>query len=228
MLARLAAYLRGLARRREIDTEAEDELQFHLEQEVERNIARGMSAAEARRAALRDLGGLTQTREAVREVRTTLLDSVWYDARHAVRSLRRSPAFTAVVLLTLALGIGANTAILSIVNGVLLQPLPYPRPAQLMYLTTSGPVAVPGRGGRVPGIPAVQPLVRRRGRVPHRRGQSHGRRARAPCPLGHRRLAPAECARRASRPRASFYQRRLASSARQPSRAGAPSPCRWC
>jgi predicted permease len=145
MLARLTAYLRGLARRREIDAEAEDELQFHLEQQVETNIGHGMSSAEARRVALRDLGGLTQTRQAVREVRTTWLDSVWYDTRHAVRSLRHSPVFTAVALLTLALGIGANTAILSILNGVLLRPLAYPRPAQLMYLDTPPqlPLSVP-------------------------------------------------------------------------------------
>jgi hypothetical protein len=144
MLARLIAYLRGLARRREIDAEAEDELRFHLELQVDTNIARGMSAAEARRVALRDLGGLTQTRQAVREVRTTWLDSIWYDTRHAVRSLRRSPVFTVVALLTLALGIGVNTAIFSIVNGVLLRPLGYPHPAQLLYLVAGEiPVSVP-------------------------------------------------------------------------------------
>jgi hypothetical protein len=137
MLARLTAYLRALARRQEIDAEAEDELQFHLEQHVETNIEHGMSPVEARRVALRDLGGLTGTRQAVREVRTTWLESVWFDARHAVRSLRRSPIFTAVAVLTLALGIGANTAIFSVVNGVLLRPLAYPGREQLMYLTAT-------------------------------------------------------------------------------------------
>jgi predicted permease len=139
MLARLMARLRGLVRRREIEAEVDDELAYHLEHEIEANLRRGMSAAEARRVGLRELGGVTQTRQAVREIRTTWLDSVWYDARLALRSLRRSPVFTAVALLTLALGAGANTAILSIVNGVLLRPLAYPRPAELMYFDASPP-----------------------------------------------------------------------------------------
>jgi predicted permease len=128
--------LRAFSRRRQIDVEADEELRFHLEQQIEAYVTRGMSPVEAKRIALRDLGGITQTREAVREVRTTWVDSVWYDTRHAVRSLRRSPVFAAVALVTVALGIGANTAIFSIVNGVLLRPLAYARPAQLMYLTT--------------------------------------------------------------------------------------------
>ena len=96
MFARLVAYVRGIARRRRISAEAEDELRFHVEQEIEAHLARGVSPVEARRMALRDLGGLTPVTQAVRDVRLIWLDLLWRDARHAVRSLRRTPAFTSV------------------------------------------------------------------------------------------------------------------------------------
>jgi len=87
MFGQLIAYLRGLARRREISIELEDEMRFHLERQIETNVRRGMSPAEARRMARLDFGGITQTREAVRDVRAIWLDSVWRDIQLAVRLL---------------------------------------------------------------------------------------------------------------------------------------------
>jgi hypothetical protein len=132
MFARLVAYVRGITGRRRINTEVEDELRFHVDQEIAAHVARGVSPVEARRMALRDLGGLTQVTQAVREVRTIWLDLLWRDARHAVRSLRRTPAFTSVALVVLTLSIGATTAFLSVVDAVILRGLPFPESDRLV------------------------------------------------------------------------------------------------
>jgi predicted permease len=125
MLARIAAYVRGIAGRRRIDLEIDEELQFHVDQEIDAHVARGVPRVEARRLVLRDLGGLTQTKEAVRSVRTVWIDLLWRDARHAVRSLSASRAFTATAVIVLALSIGATTAIFSVVDAVILRGLPF-------------------------------------------------------------------------------------------------------
>jgi predicted permease len=137
VLARLWGYARGLVRRNRIEVEVDEELQFHVEMEMQGNVERGMTPAEARRVALRDLGGLTQTKEAVREVRAFFLDSVRQDLRFAVRSCRRSPAFALVAILTLALVIGASTAIFSALYGLVFRRLPYSDPGRLVMLWDS-------------------------------------------------------------------------------------------
>jgi predicted permease len=137
MFTRLVAFVRGLIHRDTANREADDELRFHVDRETEANVARGLSPAEARRAALRDLGGLTPTQEAVRDVRTVALDGLWQDIRYAGRQLRRAPAFSVMVVLSLGLGIGANTALFAVADGVLLRALPYRDPGSLVTLAES-------------------------------------------------------------------------------------------
>src|SRR5215831_3538951 len=135
MIIRTARWLRDLRRRSRTAVELDEELQFHLEHEIAANAARGMSPGEARRAALRDLGGLAQTREAVLDVRSVWIEGVWRDARHAVRALTAASSFSIVVVAVLTLSVAASASVFSIVDVVVLRPLPYARPDRLVEIS---------------------------------------------------------------------------------------------
>jgi predicted permease len=127
--------LASIFNRQDIEQGLEEEMQFHIEQQTRKNIALGMEPAAARRAAEQRFGGVDRMKEQTRdEFRPALVEDGLRDLRYGIRTLTRAPGFAIVGILTLALGIGAATAVFSVVNGVLLRPLPYPQPDRIVRL----------------------------------------------------------------------------------------------
>jgi predicted permease len=144
--------LRTIFRRNRVEQELDDELRFHLEREIHENIVRNMGPDEARRRALLAIGGVERCKEECRDMRRmNVIDNLTKDLTFAGRTMRRSPVFALTAVVTMALGIGASSAIFSVTNAVLLRPLPYSNPDRLVFAladmskrnTTDLPFSVP-------------------------------------------------------------------------------------
>lgn len=134
-MAKLSSFYRNVFHKSTAECDLEDEVRAFVELKTDENIARGMSPAEARRAALIECGGVEQVKQSVREIRAgALLEQCWQDLRFAVRMLRKNPGFTGVAVLTLALGIGLNTIVFTAFDAVALRPLPVRDGAHLVRL----------------------------------------------------------------------------------------------
>jgi putative ABC transport system permease protein len=139
-LRRLLIRLSGVFRKRRQERELAEEFEAHFQMHVEDNLRRGMSAAEAWREARLKFGSVDSAKESMREGSTVMtLETTWQDLRYAIRGLRRNPGFAATAILSLALGIGASVAIFTLADNLLLRPLPYREPGQLMMVWEYNP-----------------------------------------------------------------------------------------
>jgi len=151
--------LRSLFRWAQADQELDDELRDHLERKTEEYVARGMTQEEARRRARIDLGGVEQTKQKCRDARrVNWMHDFFHDLRFGLRILRKSPGFTAVAVLSIALGIGANTAIFSVIQALLLRWLPVPNPQELLQVNT----IITGRAIDSFSYPVIRALAERK------------------------------------------------------------------
>src|SRR5262245_10437508 len=140
MLSRLMTALRSLLRRSQAERELDEELRFHVERQTEQNIRLGMDPEEARNAARKAFGGVEQAKEQSRDARgVRWLEELWQDLRYGLRMLRRKPGFTAAAVISLSLGIGANSAVFTFLNAILIRPLPYPEPERIVNLWERAP-----------------------------------------------------------------------------------------
>ena len=141
-------WVRSIVRRSRVEQELDRELRFHLDQQFEENLAAGMAPAEARYAALRRLGGVEQIKEKCRDMRRmNYIENLSQDVQYGLRMLAKSPGLTAILAITMGLGIGANTAIFSLVNGFLLRPLPVAAPEQIAVVAIQQKGAPVGSSG---------------------------------------------------------------------------------
>jgi hypothetical protein len=130
--------LRSLFHKKKADLDLSEELQFHVQNQIDEYVAQGMDPEEARHAAFRSLGGAEQVKEECRDARKiNFIDNFLQDGRFGLRMLRRSPVFALVASVTLALGIGATTSIFSVVRAVIFAPLPFRQPENLVHLWLS-------------------------------------------------------------------------------------------